>query len=56
MTDRQEQAGHEKQELLTVNVPETMMREVAVFCSSNQIPVERFVIEALAEKMSRWKE
>lgn len=59
MTHKQQQAqqaGQEKQELLTVNIPETMMRKVEVFCSDRNIPVEQFVIEALAEKMNRWKD
>lgn len=56
MTDNQKQSGQEEQAILNVSIPEKIMQKVELFCSDNHISLEQFVEEALAEKMTRWKE
>ena len=41
---------------LTVQVPEDTMRRIELFCKNNDIPIEQFAVDALLEKLSRWKE
>ena len=56
MTPHHEPDKNEKQEVLTVTIPATLMRDLEAFCAAKDVPVEQFVSEALSEKMNRWKE
>jgi hypothetical protein len=45
-----------KTEILTVRLPEDLMRKIEVFCTNNDMLIEQFAVDALLEKLSRWKE
>jgi hypothetical protein len=54
--------NHEKQsslpqtECLTVRLPEDLMETIRDFCANNDMAIEKFAVDALSEKLSRWKE
>ena len=45
-----------KTDILTVRLPEDLMRRIEVFCADNDMPIEQFAVDALLEKLSWWKE
>ena len=45
-----------KMEILTVPLPEKLMETIRVFCANNDVVIEKFVVDALSDKLSRWKE
>ena len=53
---RKNESSQVKTEILSVRLPEELMETIRVFCASNEIAVEKFAVDALSEKLSRWKE
>ena len=50
------ESGPVKTEILSVCLSAELMETIRVFCASNDIAVEKFAVDALSEKLSRWKE
>ena len=42
--------------VLTVRVPEDLMEKIKIFCTNNALSIEQYAVDALSEKLSRWKE
>ena len=49
-------SGEATARVLTIPVPEYTMKRIELFCKNNDIPIEQFAVDALLEKLSRWKE
>jgi len=45
-----------KTDVLTVRIPEDLMEKIRAFCGDNDIPIEQFAVDALTQRLSRWKE
>jgi hypothetical protein len=43
-------------EILTIRIPEELMDLIKAFCASNDVSLEQYAVDALSEKLSRWKE
>ena len=52
----EKQPSHHQAEILALRLPEELMDTIRDFCAHNDITIETFAIEALSEKLNRWKE
>jgi hypothetical protein len=52
----EKQPSHHQAEILALRLPEELMDTIRDFCAHNDITIETFEIEALSEKLNRWKE
>ena len=48
--------GSTETNTITVDLPEELMAKVVLFCESKNVSIEQFTIEALSEKIGKWKE
>ena len=53
---RETTAPRTKTLALTVRVPEDLMEKIKIFCTNNALSIEQYAVDALSEKLSRWKE
>jgi len=53
---RENETGPAETEILSIRLPAQLMETIRVFCANNDIAVEKFAVDALSEKLSRWKE
>jgi predicted DNA binding CopG/RHH family protein len=55
-TQGEEKALRTDTQVLTIRLPEELIEKIKNFCAHNDISVEQFALDALSEKLSRWKE
>ncbi len=56
MSNETEPTKSDEKETLTIYLSQALMRKIKIFCANNNMRIEQFAVDALLEKLSRWKE
>jgi hypothetical protein len=48
--------GSRERNMLKVEIPEELMAMVVLFCENKKVSIDQFTIDALSEKLNKWKD